>query len=96
MTWSGELNFSKADTYSLRKTFIGNVGYRPIKGLKLSVGGGAFLDGYTQFGTGMSEMGLVSMGLQKDSPGLLPSLFNKLKDDQFGYWQFSAEYEYKF
>jgi len=96
MTWSGELNFSKADTYTMRKSFIGKLGYRPLKGLKLCVGGGAFLDGYTQYGTEMSEMGLVSMGLQKDSPGLLPNLFNTLKDDQFGYWQFSAEYEYKF
>lgn len=96
MTWSGELNFSKADTFSLRKSFVGKVGYRPFKGLKLCVGGGAFLDGYTQYGTEMSEMGLVSMGLQKDSPGLLPNLFNTLKNDQFGYWQFSAEYEYRF
>jgi hypothetical protein len=96
MTWSGELNFSKANTYSLRRTFIGNVGYRPLKGLKIGLGGGAFIDGYTQYGTEMSEMGLMSMGLQKDTPGQLPSLFNKLKDDSFGYWQFSAEYEYKF
>ncbi|OGK08560.1 MAG: hypothetical protein A2W80_05300 [Candidatus Riflebacteria bacterium GWC2_50_8] len=96
MTWSGELNFSKADTYAMRKTFIGKIGYRPFKGLKLSVGGGAFIDGYTQYGTEMSEMGLMSMTLQKDTPGQLPNLFNTLKDDSFGYWQFSAEYEYKF
>jgi len=96
MTWSGELNLSKADTYSMRKTFIGKLGYRPFKGFKLSVGGGAFLDGYTQFGTEMSQMGLMSMSLQKDTPGLMPNLFNKLKDDQFGYWHFTAEYEYKF
>jgi hypothetical protein len=96
MTWSGELNYSKAETYQTRKTFIGKIAYRPSKGLKLSVGGGAFIDGYTQFGTEMSQMGLMSMGLQKDSPGLMPSLFNKLKDDSFGYWQFTAEYEYRF
>lgn len=96
MTWSGELNFSKADTYTMRKTIIGKLGYRPFKGLKLSAGGGAFIDGYTQYGTEMSEMGLMSMGLQKDSPGVMPSLFSKLKDDSFGYWHFAAEYEYKF
>ncbi|HNX74986.1 MAG TPA: hypothetical protein PLM07_05510 [Candidatus Rifleibacterium sp.] len=96
MTWSGDLNFSKVESYKQRKTFTGKVNYRLFHGLKLTVGGAAFLDGYTQYGTDMSEMGLITNGLAKDDPELLPSLFTRLKDDQFGYWHFGAEYEYKF
>lgn len=94
--WSGDLNFSKVDTYDMRKTFIGKVSYSPFKGFKIGVEGGAFLDGYTQYGTQMSEMGLMTVGLNKDNPNLLPTLFNSLKDDRFGYWRLHAEYQYKF
>lgn len=96
LIWSGDLNFSKADSYDMRKTFIGSIKYSIFKGLKLGVEGGAFLDGYTQYGTEMSEMGLMTVGLNKDNPTLLPNLFNRLKDDQFGYWRLTAEYEHKF
>ena len=96
LTWSGDLNFSNVESHQQRRTFIGKVNYRIFRGLKLTVGGAAFLDGYTQYGTEMSEMGLMTNGLAKDDPALLPSLFTKLKDDQFGYWHFGAEYEYKF
>lgn len=96
LSWSGDLIFSKVESYQQRKTVVGKVSYRIFKGLKLNVGGGAFLDGYTQFGTEMSEMGLMTNGLAKDDPAMLPNLFNRLKNDQFGYWHFGAEYEYKF
>ncbi|NCB40356.1 MAG: hypothetical protein EOM80_16475 [Erysipelotrichia bacterium] len=96
LTWTGDLNFSKVESYKQRKTLIGKISYRIFRGLKLSAGGGAFLDGYTQFSTEMSEMGLMTTGLEKDDPALLPTLFNRLKDDQFGYWHFGAEYEHKF
>jgi hypothetical protein len=94
--WSADLIWSKVDSYPQRKTFVGNLSYRLFDGLKLKVGGGAFIDGYTQFGTEMSEMGLMTTTLAKDDPDLLPSLFKKLKDDSFGYWQYSIEYEYRF
>lgn len=96
LTWSGDLIFSKVESYDSRKTFAGKLNYRLFRGLKLTVGGAAFFDGYTQYGTGMSEMGLVTNGIAKDDPALLPTLFTRLKDDQFGYWHFGAEYEYKF
>jgi len=96
LTWSGDLIVSKADTYPQRKSFIGKLSYRLFEGLKIGIGGGAFLDGYTQFGTEMSEMGLMTTTLAKDDPDLLPSLFNKLKDDKFGYWHYTVEYEYRF
>lgn len=96
LIWSGDLNFSKVESYSMRKTLIGKANYSLFKGFKLGVEGGAFLDGYTQYGTEMSEMGLMTLGLNKDSPTLLPNLFSKLKDDKFGYWRLTAEYEHKF
>lgn len=96
LTWSGDLIISKADTYPQRKTFVGKLNYRIFEGLKIGVSGGAFLDGYTQFGTEMSEMGLMTTTMEKDDPDLLPSLFNKLKDDRFGYWHYTVEYEYRF
>ncbi len=94
--WSTDLIYSKTDSYKSRKTFVGKLNYFLSKGLRLGVSGGAFLDGYTHFGTEMSEMGLVSMGLEKDDPTLLPTLFTKLKNDMFGYLQYTVEYEYKF
>lgn len=96
LTWAADLNFSKVESYKQRKTFTGKVNYRIFRGLKLTVGGGAFLDGYTQYGTEMSEMGLMTHGMAMDDPALLPTLFTRLKNDQFGYWHFSAEYEHKF
>jgi hypothetical protein len=96
LVWTTDLNFSKVESYSLRKTFTGKVNYHLFKGLKLGVEGGIFIDGYTQYSTDMAEMGMMSMSLNKDNPNLLPNLFNRLKDDKFGYWQFSAEYEYRF
>lgn len=96
LTWAGDFIFSKVESYASRKTFAGKLNYRLFRGLKLMVGGTAFFDGYTQYGTEMSEMGLMTNSMAKDDPALLPTLFNKLKDDQFGCWQFGAEYEYKF
>lgn len=96
LTWSGDLNFSKVESYPQRKTLSGKLSYRIFRGLKLLAGGAAFLDGYTQYGTEMSEMGLMTNGLAKDDPTMLPNLFTRLKDDQFGYWHFGAEYEHKF
>ncbi len=96
LIWSGDLNLSKVESYKSRTTFIGKVKYSLFKGLKIGVEGGAFLDGYTQYGTEMSEMGLMTVGLNRDNPTLLPSLFDKLKDDKFGYWNIFAEYEHRF
>ena len=96
LSWSGDLIYSDTKTYKARKTFVGKLFYTLVKGLKIGVSGGAFLDGYTHFGTEMAEMGVATIGLEKDDPGLLPSLFTKLKDDAFGYWHYSIEYEYKF
>jgi hypothetical protein len=75
---------------------VGKLNYRLFDGLKIGVSGGAFLDGYTQFGTEMAELGLMTTTMAKDDPDLLPSLFKKLKDDAFGYWHYSIEYEYRF
>lgn len=94
--WSGDFIFSKTETYKQRKTFVGKLSYRLGKGLILGVSGGIFFDGYTHFGTEMSEMGIISTTLEKDDPGMMPSLFNKLKEDKFGYLHYSVGYEYRF
>jgi len=94
--WSGDFIFSKTETFDLKKSFIGKLSYRLGRGFKLGVSGGIFFDGHTRFGTEMSEMGIVSTTLQKDDPDLLPSLFEKLKNDMFGYLHYSVGYEYHF
>ena len=93
-TWSGELNISKVETYEQRKTLIGRLDYKLSKGLKVVVGGGAFLDGYTQFDTEFAEMGMLINAVVKDV-NKLPDLFNRLKNDKFGYWNIGLEYEIK-
>ena len=94
--WAGDFIFSKTETYKQRKTFVGKISYRLGKGIKLGVEGGIFFDGYTHFGTEMSEMGIISTTLEKDDPTMMPSLFNKLKEDMFGYLHYSLGYEYRF
>ncbi|MDD3000134.1 MAG: hypothetical protein PHF29_00080 [Candidatus Riflebacteria bacterium] len=93
-SWSGELNISKVETYEQRKTLIGRLDYKLSEGLKIVVGGGAFLDGYTQFDTEFAEMGMLINGVVKDT-NKLPDLFNRLKNDRFGYWNIGIEYEIK-
>lgn len=93
-TWIGELNISKVETYEQRKTLIGRLDYKLAKGLKIVVGGGAFLDGYTQFDTEFAEMGMLINAVVKDA-NKLPDLFNRLKNDRFGYWNIGIEYEIK-
>lgn len=95
VTWSGELNISKVEGYKEKKTIVGRLIYKIIKGLKISFEGGIFLDGYTQFGTEFAEIGM-SLDQVKNDVNRLPSMFNKLKNDKYGYWSLGLEYEYKF
>ena len=94
--WNSDLIVSKTESYPRKKTFTSSLAYKMSKRLRLTVGGGAFFDGYTHFGTEMSEMGVISTTLEKKEPDRLPSLFNRIKNDQFGYWSASLEYEYPF
>ena len=96
LVWNSDLIVSKTESYPMKKTFTASLAYRFGKRLRLTFGGGAFLDGYTHFGTEMSEMGVISTTLEKKEPERLPSLFNRVKDDQFGYWLAALEYEYPF
>ena len=70
--------------------------YTLCGGLKLNFEAGSFLNGYAQFGSNMTEMGLVTMEPVKRYRDSLPSLFEKLKDDKFGYYNASIEYEILF
>lgn len=96
ITWSGDYIFSKVNSFKARNILVGRLAFRIIKGLKFKFEAGAFLDGYTQFGTNMSEMGLATIEAVKNNRNSLPSLFEKLKDDKFGYYNASLEYEYRF
>lgn len=94
--WESKFTISQLQTYKKKRTFFGNLSYRFGKRLKISLGGAVFLDGYAQFGTEMSEMGIISTTLEKDDSEMLPSFFQRLKDDRFGYLKTSFVYEYDF
>lgn len=88
--------WSKTDTYPERRVFSTTLTWRLGRRLKLRFGGTAFLDGVTHFGTGMAELGQVALGLEKENSRFLPSLFEQLRDDAFGFYQTSVVYEYPF
>lgn len=96
LLYDSHITVSKADTYRRRRNFTANLTYRFGKRLRFLLGGGIFLDGYTHFGTEMSEMGVMTIGLEKDDPELMPSIFDRLKNDKFGYLTSSLIYEYPF
>lgn len=96
LNWEGRAMVSKMATYAARKTILGDLSYRFGKRIRLRVGGGAFLDGYTQFGPEMSDMGALTAQLAKEDPNLMPTLFQKLKNEAFGYLHTSIQYEYPF
>ena len=96
LTWSGDWIISKVDNFKARNTLIGKVAYKIIGGLKFKFEVGAFLDGYTQFGTTMSEIGMATAEPVNRYANWLPSFFKKLKNDAFGYYSACVEYEYKF
>jgi hypothetical protein len=96
LVWEGRAIVSKMATFTARRTITGELSYRFGKRLKLTVGGGAFLDGYTQFGTDMSDMGALTVNLARNDPQLMPTLFQRLKDERFGYLTTSLRYEYPF
>ncbi len=95
VTWQGDFIVSKVESYKQKKNLVGKVDYRLNKNFKLFAGGGIFLDGYTQFGTEFSEMGMLINGVVSDSTKL-PSLFNRLKNDRFGYWNLGLEFKCMF
>lgn len=95
VTWSGDLKISKVEGYKQKKTLVGRIDYKVIKGLKLRAEAGAFLDGYTQFGTEFAEIGMGVHQVRNEADRL-PNLFNKLKNDKFGYWSLGLEYEHRF
>lgn len=96
LSWSGDWIISKVDSFKTRNTLIGRISYIIVKGLKFRFEAGAFLDGYTQFGTNMSAMGMATAEPVKKYANWLPKFFKRLKDDKFGYYSTLLEYEYNF
>ncbi|MFZ2959764.1 MAG: hypothetical protein WA705_23025 [Candidatus Ozemobacteraceae bacterium] len=96
LAWDGRLIYSKTETYKTKRAFLADLSYRIGNRVKITFGGGAFLDGYLHFGTDMSELGAMTFNLEKGDPQLLPTLFTRLKEDTFGYLKTSIQYEYPF
>ncbi len=96
LTWSADWTLSKVQNFKNKNTLVLRGNYRLYEGLKLKAELGAFLNGYTTFGTNMSEMGSSIAETVRDNEDWLPSIFEKLKDKTFGYWNVCLEYEYKF
>lgn len=88
--------FTKVKNLTSRKTFECLATYMASKRLRLSLGGGIFFDGYTQFGTEMSEMGAIITKLARDDPQLLPNLYHRLKNEKFGYIKSTFYFELNF
>ncbi|MBR4570621.1 MAG: hypothetical protein IKO19_08190 [Candidatus Riflebacteria bacterium] len=96
LTWSGDWILSKVDNFKARNSLIGKVTYKIIGGLKFKFEAGAFLDGYTQFGTTLSEMGMATAEPVNRYADWLPNFFKRLKNDAFGYYNACVEYEHRF
>ncbi len=96
LTWSGDWIYSKVDQFKARNTIVGKMTYKLIGGLKFKFEAGAFLNGYTQFGSTMSEMGMATVEPVRMYANWLPRFFDKLKDDAFGFYNIGVEYEYRF
>ena len=96
LTWSGDWIYSKVDQFKARNTLIGKMTYKLIGGLKFKFEAGAFLNGYTQFGSTMSEMGMATVEPVRMYANWLPRFYEKLKDNAFGFYNIGVEYEYRF
>ena len=96
LTWSGDWVLSKVDTFKAKNSLIGRITYKIIGGLKFKFEAGAFLDGYAQFGSTMTEMGMATAEPVNQYANWLPKLYEKLKKDAFGYYNACIEYEYRF
>ena len=96
LTWDGRLIFSKTESYRLKRILEGELAYRLARRTRITISGGAFLDGYVHFGSSMGELGAMTFNLERDDPQLLPSLFTRLKNDRFGYYRAAVQYEYPF
>ena len=92
----GDLIVSQTSGFSKKSALIGNAHYRLSKGLKLTLGAGAFLQGQMHYGAPLSEMGATAIGLEKEDSSLLPELFKRLKTDAYGYVNTAISYDYSF
>ena len=94
--WDSDLVVSQTETYPRKAAFKGNIHYKIGKGLKITIGGGAFLRGTMNYGTDLSELGQTAIGLEKEDSSLLPDLFRRLRDSRYGYLHTTLTYDYAF
>lgn len=91
-----EWRSSKPELYPARNEFSGSLAYKAGKRLQLGVKGGVLVNGVGQYDLGFSDLGAVSVSTDLYSPESLPSIYQNLRNDQFGYYSIEARYEYAF
>ncbi len=91
-----EWRSSKPELYQLRHEFTGAIGYKAGKRLQVGLKGGVLLNGVGHYDLGFSDLGAVSVSTDLYSPETLPSIYNTLKNEKFGYYSIEARYEYAF
>ncbi|HOY68826.1 MAG TPA: hypothetical protein PLP29_18250 [Candidatus Ozemobacteraceae bacterium] len=91
-----EWRSSKPELYSMRHEFTGALSYKAGKRLQVGLKGGVLMNGVGAYDLGYSDMGAVTVSTDLYSPETLPSIFQKLRNEQFGYYSIEARYEYAF
>jgi hypothetical protein len=91
-----ELKQSKVDGFDAKREFIGRLGIKMSRRFTFDIQGGILLDGFGQYDVGYSDMGTILTATMIGSEKDLPSIYQRLKNDAFGYYSFQARYEYAF
>ncbi len=91
-----EWRSSKPELYDLRHEFTGSLRYKAGKRLQLGLKGGVLMNGVGHYDLGFSDLGAVSVSTDLYSPETLPSIYNTLRNEKFGYYTIEARYEYAF
>lgn len=91
-----EFRFSKAKGLDLKREITGTFEWKPKKHFSVSLLGGILLEGFGHYDVGFSNVGSILAATQIKTPEDLPSLFQKLKDKNFGYYLIKTSYEYVF
>jgi len=91
-----EWRSSKPELYKARHEFTGSLAYKAGKRLLVGVKGGILMNGVGHYDLGYSDMGAVTVSTDLYSPETLPSIFQRLRNERFGYYSIEARYEYAF
>ncbi len=96
LTVNTEWRSSKPELYPIRHEFTGSLAYKAGKRLQVGVKGGVLMNGVGHYDLGYSDMGAVTVSTDLNTPETLPSIFQRLRNERFGYYSIEARYEYAF